>query len=323
MSREAFRAKVERIEALGSLDEAAMLPGLQKALRDRSNYVVAKAAAIVARRYVTPVIPDLLTAYDRLFVAESDPLVLGKQAIANALKEIDYREPAPFIRGLQHIQLEPVWGGSEDRAGLLRSTCAHALAACDIDGVSRLQLLTDHLIDEERTVRREVVRAIANVGGNESVLLIRLKALTGDIDAEVVGQCFSALMDLDPRESVGFVERFLGSKDVDVVIEAVAALAVAREPRGFEAVRRLWPTGISVDLRRAILFSCAASPVPLATEFLLSIVDQGGGEVAVWALSALADSRFRNEAKERARLAAHQSGNSQLIEAYRAAFESE
>jgi HEAT repeat protein len=322
MSREAFRAKVERVEALAALDEIAMVAGLGKALRDRSNYVVAKAAAVAARRYVTAAIPDLLAAYDRLFAAECDPLVLGKQAIASALKELDYREPAPFLRGLQHVQLEPVWGGSEDHAGLLRSTCAHALVACDIDGVLRLHLLADRLVDDDRTVRREVARAIANVGGHEAVLLLRLKALAGDSDPDVVGQCFSALVDLDPRESVTFVERFLRSNDGDIAIEAVSALAGSRELQGFEAVCRLWETAISADLRRAIVFSCAASPLAPASEFLLSLVADYDRTVAVWALSALADSRFRNDVRERARLAVHVRNDAPVLKAYSDAFES-
>jgi hypothetical protein len=322
VSREAFRAKVERVEALAALDESALLGGLAKAPRDRSNYVVAKAAAVAARRYVIATIPDLLAAYDRLFEPESDPLVLGKQAIASALKELDYRDPAPFIRGLQHVQLEPVWGGSEDHAGLLRSTCAHALVACDVDGVFRLHLLADHLVDGDRTVRRDVARAIANVGGHEAVLLLRLKALTGDSDAEVFGECFSALVDLDPRESVSFVERFLRSNDGDIAIEAVSALAGSREPQGFMAVRRLWETRIPADLRRAIVFSCAASPLVPASEFLLSLVEGDDVHVAVWALSALADSRLRNDVRERARIAAQRHKDARVMKAYVDAFES-
>jgi HEAT repeat protein len=322
MSRETFRVKVERVEALALLDESALLGGLAKALLDRSNYVVAKAAAVAARRYVIPAIPDLLAAYDRLFEPESDPLVLGKHAIASALKELDVRDPAPFIRGLQHVQLEPVWGGSEDHAGLLRSTCAHALVACDIDGVLRLHLLADHLVDGDRTVRRDVARAIANVGGHEAVLLLRLKTLTGDSDPEVVGECFSALVDLDPSSSVSFVERFLRSNDGDIAIEAVSALAGSRELRGLMAVRRLWETGISADLRRAIVFSRAASPLVPASEFLLSLVAGDDGNVAAWALSALGDSRFRNDVRERARIAVQRRTDARVAQAYVDAFES-
>jgi hypothetical protein len=120
---------------------------------------------------------------------------------------------------------------------------------------------------------------------------------------------------------VSFVERFLRSKDGDIVIEAASALAGSREPQGFLAVRRLWETGIGADLRRAIIFSCAASPLVAASEFLLSLVADHDVSVAVWALSALADSRFRNDVRERARIAA-QRRDARVAKAYVDAFES-
>jgi hypothetical protein len=121
-------------------------------------------------------------------------------------------------------------------------------------------------------------------------MLLRLKALTGDADPEVCGECFVALLELDPPESVTFVHRF-----------AVGALAN--------------------DLRRAIVFSCAASPLADACDFLVSIVADRHSEAAVWALSALASSRFRGDVKERARDAAQKSADVQVIAACEREFE--
>jgi HEAT repeat protein len=323
LGNEAFRAKLARIEALrdvASPDRATVVRELQKALRDRSNYAVAKAAAVAGSLDLVALVPDLLAAYHRLFADESDPLVLGKNAIAKALKHLDHRDPAPFVRGVQHVQLEPVWGGHEDHAGGLRATCAHALTACDMDGAVRLELLTDRLVDADRMVRREAVRAIATIGGHEGVLLVRLKALAGDADPEVVGECFVSLLDLDPERSVAFVERFLANSDEEVVVEALAALAGSRVEPGFDAVRRFWAVTISPTLRRAIIFSCAASPLPSAGAFLLAIVAESSGEVAAWALSALAESRFRNDLREPARRAAHDTGDAGIVRAYVTAF---
>ncbi len=323
MGNEAFRAKLARIEALRDVaraDAVSAVRELQKALRDRSNYVVAKAAAVASSCELATLVPDLLAAYERLYANESDALALGKNAIAKALKDLDYRDPDPFVRGVQHVQLEPVWGGFEDHAGGLRATCAHALAACDMDGAMRLELLTDRLVDADRIVRREAVRAIATIGGHESVLLVRLKALAGDADPEVVGECFASLLDLDPDRSVAFVERFLADADGEVIVEAIAALAASRVEHGFDAVRRFWSATISPSHRRAIVFSCAASPLPSAGAFLLAIVAESSGEVAAWALSALADSRFRNDLRALARRAAHDTGDAGIVQAYVTAF---
>jgi hypothetical protein len=322
MRKGSLRAKLQRMEALSSIDDRdALLTGLRSALHDGSNHVVAKAAAIAASHYVTAAVPELLAAYDRLFIdAEAaDPLALGKQAIAQALKDLDFREAAPFARGLQYF--EPV-RGSEDRAAGLRVTCAHALVACDMRGLSRLELLTDHLVDADRAVRREVVRAIAQIGGTESVLLLRLKALVGDSDAEVIGECFAALLDLEPRDSITFVERFLASRDEEVVVEAISALAGSRVAEALGLVRRLWTANISTELRRVILFSCAASPLAEAGEFLLSVVADRRGELGLWALLALGSSRFRSEVKERAWSAAQKTADAGVVAAYVRAFDS-
>jgi hypothetical protein len=321
LGNEAFRAKLARIDALRDVaDEAVAVRDLQKALRDRSNYAVARAAAVAASRNLVTLVPDLLGAYERLYAGEGDPLVLGKHAIAKALKDLDHRDPEPFVRGVQHVQLEPIWGGYEDRAGGLRATCAHALTACDMDGALRLELLTDRLADADRIVRREAVRAIATIGGHESVLLVRLKALAGDADPDVVGECLATLLDLEAHRSIPFVERFLTNADEEVVVEAIAALAASRVEDGLDAVRRFWSATISATLRRAIVFSCAASPLPSAGEFLLAIVAESSGEVAAWALSALADSRFRNDLRERARRAAEDTGDAGILQAYLTAF---
>ena len=320
MASPGLRARLQRTAALNAVsDTNALLAGLRRDLRDASNHVVAKAAAIAGNRYVYPALFDLLAAYDRLFIdaAESDPLVLGKHAIAQALKDLDYRDPSPFVRGLEYF--EPA-RNLEDRAAGLRATCAHALVACDMNGLVRLQLLVDHLVDVERTVRREVVRAVAQIGGSESVLLLRLKALAGDTDPEVHGECFAALLDLDPRESVAFVARLVASPNERIAVEAAAALAASRAPEALAVARRMWLGELSIEMRRAIVFSCTASPLPQAADFLLSIVADGRAELAVWALSALAASRFRDEVTERARTAAQRHTDAHVRQTFLAEF---
>ena len=102
---------------------------MRKALKDRSNYVAAKAAAIAAERQFHSLEPDLLAAFDRFMKdpAKSDPQCWAKNAIAKALKDFSYADPSIFFRGVAHVQLEPVWGGRQDTAATLRGICALAL----------------------------------------------------------------------------------------------------------------------------------------------------------------------------------------------------
>jgi hypothetical protein len=66
VTRRAFNRKIEALEALRSApDAAAARDQLRRALMDRNNYVVSRAAAIAAALKVHELIPDLLASFDR------------------------------------------------------------------------------------------------------------------------------------------------------------------------------------------------------------------------------------------------------------------
>jgi HEAT repeat protein len=319
---DSFRAKLEKIQVLRKSGESDELEvGLRKGLEDRNTYVVAKAATVAGERNVIALIPDLLERYERLFdhPPAADPLAQGKQAIAQALKDLGHADPAVFLRGLHHVQLEPVYGGAVDVAAELRGICAHALVACDIESFTLLEEFVDGLADPCKSVRAEIVRAIGEMGG-DGILLLRLKALCSDPEEEVVGECFVALLHRQRAGAVPFVARFLGSARPAIQLEAVSALAASREREALEAVQRFWSTEISTTLRQAILISCGESPLTEAADFLLSIVSDYRIDLAASALSALGASRFRNSIHERAQRAATETGNRRIVAAFDDAF---
>ena len=136
-------------------------------LENRNNFIVGKAAELVREFRILHLIPDLLSAYDRFFShpEKSDPQCWAKNSISRALDALEHQDAAPFLRGLRHIQMEPVWGGQSDTAGTLRATCALALVQCrSIPESELLAHLIDLSADKEKSVRTEVVRAI---GDNE------------------------------------------------------------------------------------------------------------------------------------------------------------
>ena len=67
-----------------------------------------------------------------------------------------------------------------------------------------------------------------------------------------------------------------------------------------------------------MLAGCRAPP-----EFLLSIVADRRAEFAIWALSALASSRFRDDVAERARIAAQAHPDAHVMRTYLEQFESD
>ena len=303
VGKQAFDRKIQELDALRSAPSSpATADQLRKALKDRSNFLVSKAAALAGEFGLPALIPDLAAAFDRFLTdsVKSDPQCWAKNAIAKALKDLGFDEPELFLRGLRHVQLEPVWGGREDTAATLRGACAFALVNCPRPRLEILEHLSDRLaMDPGKTVRTDVARAIAQLSGPDSVLLLRFKALSGDRDPEVTGQCLLSLIGMAPRDYVPFAADFLDAADPDVRLEAVAALGECHEPQAFEILKERWRTHTDPEVKRAILLSLGASRQPSAAEFLCSVVQDARFDDAATAIRALASGRFREEYRER------------------------
>jgi HEAT repeat protein len=293
MSKAAFDRKLAEIELLRSAPEDAALSLLKKALGDRSNYVAGKAASIAGDRLLHALEPDLIAAFERFMrdPSKSDPQCWAKNAIVKALKDLGHADAAIYLRGIEHFQMEPVWGGREDTATTLRATCAHALVSCRLDSLTVLARLTDLLADPAVPVRIDAARAIAQLGAREGSLPLRLKALIGDAEPEVTGHCLIALLNLDPHEHLAFVASFLAKSDPDVRMEAAAALAQSHEPKSMSLLQEFWDTQTDPQVKRTLLTLIAASPLPASALFLRSVAESASTQIAAYAREALSQSR--------------------------------
>lgn len=290
MSKQAFDAKIAALEALRATPDSAAA-ALRKALGDRNNYTVSKAAGLVGDLLLSDLIPDLLAAFERalLDAPKTDPQCWAKNAIAKALKDVSHHDAEVYLKGLRHIQLEPVWGGSVDTAATLRGTCALALIDCQLDDLTMLTHLADALADPEKAVRVDAALALSRAGIPEAAPLLRFKALTGDPEPEVIGQCLHSLLQMSPRDSVAFAQRFLSHHHADDVrAEAASALAQSHEPAAVDALKKMWGAMLSPPLREALLMFLAASPQREASEFLAQLDTKESRE-------ALKSSRYRDE----------------------------
>ncbi len=301
MSRQAVEKRVEEVLALRRAPAEIAVQELRRALGERSNYLVAKVAAIIAEREFSDLAPDLVKAFERFLVnpVKSDPQCLAKNAIAKALAGLEHPDPAIFLRGLAHFQLEPSWGGRQDSAATLRGICAVALNGTRLDNFEILLHLTGLLTDPETPVRVDAARAIAQLPAREGVLPLRLKALAGDREPEVVGHCLAGLLNLAPQESVEFVAGFLNSEVAELRMEAAGVLSESSEPAAFEHVREFWGRQADPDLKCTLLRFLAGSPLPAAGDFLLEVLEGQSGKVAAAALEALNTSRHRARLQDR------------------------
>jgi HEAT repeat protein len=269
VNKDAVQEKIAEIESLRSVPANALEP-VRKALRDRNNLICSKAAGVAGDLLLRDAIPDLIAAFDRFLkdASKTDPKCWAKNAIVKALKDLMYEDPDVYLRGLSHVQMEPVWGGQEDAAGTLRGACALALVACSLPRDVILLHLADALADPLLRVRGDAARAIGQLPGQDSILMLRVKSQAGDKEPPVIGQCFLSLLGMDARGSIPFVVRFLTSANEDLRYEAAAALGECPEILAVETLIARWRVEKSADMKRAILLSLGVSRLAEAKAFL-------------------------------------------------------
>ena len=289
-----------RVAAIEALTQATPSPevtaALRKALADKNNFLVSKAAAAVGNQGLQILTDDLLSAFARFLkdATKTDPQCWAKNAIVKALRQLGHSDAAVFIQGTAHVQMEPVWGGSTDTAAGLRGLCALALVDCILPAKQLLSQLVDLTADKEKIVRVEAVRALSATGLEEAELLLRMKALAGDREAEVTGQCFLGLLELKAPGAVVFVEKFL-TADEELQFEAISALGVAPQAEAVDALIRYWKATQETGVIRAL----GLSKHPAAVDYLVDLCESGPSMAASIAIEALAKGRFREEVRVR------------------------
>jgi HEAT repeat protein len=282
-----FEDQLAALDALRQQPPEAAIEPLRKALANRNNFVVAKAADLVREFQLTQLTPDLLTAFDRFMLCsdrddpvKTDPQCWAKNAISRALAHFEHQDAEVFLRGMHHIQPEPSYGGASDSAGTLRATCALALVQCR--SLTEPQLLT-HLIelldDQDKSVRVEAVRAIEHVNSTSAALLLRLRAILSlrlnpkmqDEEPEVLGACYSGILQIEGASAIPWVARFLADGD-DPAAEAALAIAGTHSPQAFETLKQRFNNESDPWFCSVLLSAIALTRQDAALEFLLDQV---------------------------------------------------
>ena len=273
-SKRKFEEQLAALEALREAPEESRIDPLRKGLANKNNFVAAKASNLVRTFHLTQLTPELLAAFDRFFenAEKTDPQCWAKNAISRALAAFEHQDADVFLRGMKHIQMEPVWGGSSDTAGTLRATCALALVQCrSLREHDLLTYLIDLLFDKEKTVRIEVVRAIEMVHSPTAALLLRERAVLGADEPEVLGACYGGVLRIEGAKAIPWVSRFMAPGD-DAAAEAALALAATHSDAGFQALKDRLTTALDPWFRSVLLSAIALTRQDAAIEFLLDLV---------------------------------------------------
>lgn len=281
---------------------AASLEILRKVLSGKSSHAAAAAAEIAGELELDALVPDMVAAFERHLVQplRSDPGCAAKAAIANALYRIGAAEIGVYRKGIRHVQLEPVWGGKADTATQLRGTCGLALVR--VHYPDYLVELGDLLADREAPVRKMAAQALAYSENPNAVPLLRLKALVGDDDPQVLGEVLQALLVIAPDPSMEFVAGFLDRSQPEIAEAAALALGMSRRSEVLAILSEWWERTFDPALRRTALLAIAMLKHDEAFDYLLTHVVESAPPHARDAIRALAV--YRHDARVRAQVEA-------------------
>jgi hypothetical protein len=302
------------------LSAEALSSEFRVGLQDASNFVVEYVAKLIHKHGVRDLIPDLVTAWQRFTIDghDCDKGCRAKLAIVEALLPMDFEDPDFWLAGMRYRQQERVWNGSIDTAADVRGLSAFGVVRSHLIAPSDLLIaLTDLLTDSEGITRAHAVRAIAAAGLPGCVALLRLKASLGDSSSEVLGACYSGLLELDPGRHVEFVAGCLNSS-TDIAIEAALALGSSRNR---DAAKLLVKACAKCPADRVEPFwvSLGLSRQPEAVDFLICRITTSAPD-AVHAIRALAPIRLYDGIADRVLAAVQATRSRELSTVYNAAF---
>jgi HEAT repeat protein len=287
-------------DALNSLSELRRQPDFEQLrafLSNRSNLVAAKAAKIAGDLGIAELVPDLAATFHRLMANPSklDKGCAAVTAIVAALYSMDYDSADVYLQGVRHVQMEASYGPPVDAAAQLRGDSALGLVRTrHPDALFEVVRL---LADKEPRARMGAARAIGSVAGETGELLLLLKALAGDSEPDVLGECFSGMLASGSERSLSFVRGHLDHEDQAIAEAAILALGASRLPGAIDALREKWGRTAHGAIRKTLLLALATARQDSALEFLLSLVAEGDARVASEVTTAL--RTYRNEERVR------------------------
>ena len=312
---------LDRLTELRSETDAKTIAAeLRRALKDRSNLVIAKAAKLTGEFRVVEVVPELVSAFERLMAnpAKLDKRCAATFEITTALYALDYTEPEVYLKGIRHVQMEASFGPPVDEAAKLRAQCALGLVRTRHP--QAMTAVAELLADKQPHARIGAIRALATNGGESGVLLLRYKSLIGDDDPEVLAECFSGLLASDFTRSLPFVAAFMDGEDEDVSQSAILAIGSLRRVEAFEVLREKWNRSVFSEIRGTLLTAIAMVRVDEATDFLIDLLESSATPTAIEVVKVLAAYHREDRVREKVKKLVDARGNVELRSTFAEAF---
>jgi HEAT repeat protein len=255
-------------------DDPDAVKDLTRALESPSNFVVARAAQIIESRQEFTLLPNLVAAFHRMFEdpAKRDPSCAALTALVQTMHTFDCDDTGLFLRGVRHVQMEGSFGPPVDAAVELRAISAIALAQhTDPRVIGELTVL---LADKEPGARMGAARALGCCGSPAAYPLLHFKTLTGDRELNVITECFSSMLALDPAQAIPVVERALEEHGSAHAEPAALALGPSRHPRAFEILKARYESLAGGSLKRTVLIAISLCRTEDALQYIEPLRDR-------------------------------------------------
>jgi len=299
MARASVEQKLQQLDDVSPTDGATFTTALKKALSDKHYRVIAKAARLCQAHNLDQYRPELIAAYAHLQLNDAlkkDPRCYAKTVICEVLYDLNYDKQDFYLAGLRYHQMEPAWGGFVDSGLDIRRICALGLTLTRCPRMN-IELLTV-LYDEAASVRAGAVAAIACLPVSIAEPMLRQKIL-GEDEAWVLGDCFTALLKLEPDQSVDFVGSFLHHGDETLIEYAALALGESRLDDAFVTLQQAWVSGVPEPMYHMMLLrGIVLHRSEAAYAFILDVIRTNDHALALDALEQLAIYRANVNLKQ-------------------------
>ncbi len=292
----------EQLAALNQLyaldDEPAITQAITQALRSKSSRIIAKAAKICEEKLLYQLEDELIASYQRQ-LKQKDANCLAKSAIMRALVAQDCHHVDFYLAGLRYVQNEPGWGGPSDSAVDIR--CSSAMGLVSTTYPRAMVELLSLLHDPEPNARIGAARAIKYGLRYEATLVFKQKLLSGDEEPEVLGECMSGLLTVDPDYALPFVATYLNSSD-DILFELAAlALGDSRLDEALVVLQAAWghTFAIHAERRRALFKALTLHRSEAALAWLFEKLEHADAGLLETGIELLAVFKHRLALKDR------------------------
>lgn len=233
MPRKKKASLTDRLRDLGGLADRPATPerdaAIGLAVEDREPHVVARAVQLV-RELEIDVPPSVLEDQFAYFVergADRDPGCVAKLALVELIDHRDLPLLDLLLTGASLVQEEGVWGGTEDTAIGVRSTCTLALVQ---HRSSRAPgAIVARLTEASPIARRAGVEALcAWADPLWTPAMLRFRLAVGESELDVLVEIHVGLLELDREATLAELREALRSGSAAQVEVAALSLGTAR-----------------------------------------------------------------------------------------------